>query len=72
MECSPEVRRTLVELLHILAGLAAGAALTKAFAWSYPLGAEIVWWCGGAAMVATVLMGVGPLRRAWAIDKARS
>ena len=66
------MRRTAIELLHILAGLAAAAALTKAIAWSYPLGATTAWWCGGAAMVATVLMGVGPLRRAWAADKARA
>ena len=65
------MRRTLIELLHLLVGLAVAAALTKAIAWSYPLGAETAWWCGGAAMVATVLMGVGPLRRAWAIDNAR-
>ena len=65
-----DVRRTLIELLHILTGLAAAAALTTAIAWSYPLGARTAWWCGAAAMVATVLMGVGPLRRAWAVDKA--
>ncbi|WP_374943352.1 hypothetical protein [Sphingomonas sp.] len=63
--------RTLVELLHILAGLAAAAALTSAVAWSYPLGATTAWWCGGAAMVATVVMGVGPLRRAWMQDRPR-
>ncbi|HEX8484154.1 hypothetical protein [Sphingomonas sp.] len=61
--------RTLVELLHILAGLAAAAALTSAIAWSYPLGAHVAWWCGGAAMVATALMGVRPLRRAWMQDR---
>ena len=66
------MRGTLIELLHILGGLAAAAALTKAIAWSYPLGAEVAWWCGGAAMVATVLMGLGPLRRAWAADKTRA
>ena len=66
------MRRTAVESLHILAGLTAAAALTKAIAWSYPLGADVAWWCGGAAMVATVLMGAGPLRRAWTADKARS
>lgn len=65
------MRRTLVELLHILAGLAAAAALTSAVAWSYPLGASTAWWCGGAAMVATVLMGIRPLRRAWAVDWRR-
>lgn len=60
-----------MESLHILAGLAAAAALTSAIAWSYPLGATTAWWCGGAAMIATALMGVGPLRRAWALDRRR-
>lgn len=65
------MRRTLVELFHILAGLAAAAALTGAVAWSYPLGAVTAWWCGGGAMAATVLMGIRPLRRAWAVDRRR-
>ena len=61
--------RTLIELFHILAGLAVGAALTAAIAWAYPLGREVAWWCGGAAMAATAAMGVRPLRRAWAQDR---
>ncbi len=65
------MRRTAVEFLHIVAGLAAAAALTAAVAWSYPLGAEVAWWCGAGAMVATVIMGVRPLRRAWAQDRVR-
>jgi hypothetical protein len=66
------VARTTVELLHIVAGLVAAAAMTWAAAWSYPLGYEVIWWCGAAAMLATVLMGVGPLRRARAIDRRRA
>ena len=65
------MRRTAIELLHILAGLAAAAALTKAIAWSYPLGAHVAWWCGAGAMVATGIMGVRPLRRAWIEDHRR-
>jgi hypothetical protein len=64
------VRRTLIELLHIAAGLAAAAALTKAIAWSYPLGAHVAWWCGGTAMVATLAMSASQLRRAWVLDRA--
>lgn len=64
--------RTLVELLYIAAGLLAAVAMTWAAAWAYPLGRETIWWCGAAAMVATVLMGVGPLRRARAIDRRRA
>jgi hypothetical protein len=65
------VRRTLIELLHLLVGLAVAAALAEGVAWSYPLGAEVAWWCGVGAMLATVLMSVGPLRRAWAADHGR-
>jgi Na+-driven multidrug efflux pump len=64
------VSRTLVEALHLLAGLLVAVGLTWACAWAYPLGADVIWWCGGAAMLATVLMGIGPLRRAWRADRA--
>ncbi len=56
------MKNTLIETLHILAGLAVAVAVTWAAAWSYPLGAEVIWWCGAAAMVATILMGIAPLR----------
>jgi len=62
--------RVVVELLHIVGGLAAAIVLTAGAAWSYPMGREIIWACGGAAMVATVAMGVTPLRRAVAEDRA--
>ena len=65
-------RATLVELLHMAAGLMAAAALTTAVAWAYPLGRVVIGWCGAAAMVATVLMGLGPLRRAIAADRRHS
>ena len=63
--------RTAIELFHIAVGLTAAVAMTWAAAWAYPLGRETIWWCGAAAMLATVLMGVGPLRRARAIDRKR-
>ncbi len=56
--------RTAIEILHILAGLAVAVAITWAAAWSYPLGQDVIWWCGAAAMVVTVIMGIGPLRQA--------
>jgi hypothetical protein len=55
---------TTIEILHILAGLAAAVAMTWAAAWSYPLAWDVIWWCGAAAMVATVAMGIRPLRHA--------
>ncbi|HXH16501.1 MAG TPA: hypothetical protein VNJ10_10265 [Sphingomonas sp.] len=60
---------TTVEILHIVAGLVVAVAITWAAAWSYPLGQDVIWACGAAAMVATVLMGVGPLRRARRLDQ---
>ena len=64
------MRRTRIELFFMAAGLLVAYLLTRVCAWSYPLGAHVVWWCGSAAMVATVLMGLGPLRRAWRADMA--
>jgi hypothetical protein len=72
LACLPDVTRTVVEALHIAAGLIAAVAMTWAAAWAYPLGRETIWWCGAAAMAATVLMGIGPLRRARAIDRRRA
>ena len=62
--------KTTIEILHILAGLVVAVAITWAAAWSYPLGQDVIWSCGTAAMVATVLMGVGPLRRARRLDQS--
>ncbi|KQM71965.1 hypothetical protein [Sphingomonas sp. Leaf20] len=61
--------RTAIEILHILAGLAVAVAITWAAAWSYPLGQDVIWWCGAAAMVVTVIMGIGPLRQARVLDR---
>jgi hypothetical protein len=35
--------------------------MTWAAAWAYPLARTEIWWCGAAAAVATVAMGVGVL-----------
>ncbi|WP_203308347.1 MULTISPECIES: hypothetical protein [Sphingomonas] len=63
--------RTLIELLHILVGLTAAAFISAAAAWAYPLGRDVIWWCGAGAMLATLVMGVKPLRRARAADRKR-
>ena len=60
---------TTIEILHIVAGLVAAVAITWAAAWSYPLGWDVIWWCGAAAMVATLAMGIRPLRRARRLDQ---
>lgn len=61
--------RVTIELLHLAAGLVVAALFTWAAAWAYPLGAEVIWWCGAGAAAATIAMGVGPLRRAYRIDR---
>jgi hypothetical protein len=63
--------RIAVELLHILAGLAAALAVTWVSAWAYPLGESTIWTIGGVAMVLTVLMGINPLRRAIRVTRRR-
>jgi hypothetical protein len=64
--------RALIEILHILVGLGVAVAITWAAAWSYPLGQNVIWWCGAAAMVVTVIMGIGPLRQARILDRQTS
>ena len=61
-------RHTLIELIHIAAGIAATVAVTKIAAWAYPLGRETIWWVGAAMVVLVTAMGVGALRRAVGLD----
>ena len=63
-------RRTLIELFFITAGLVVAALMTWAAAWAYPLGREVIRWCGLLAMAATLAMGAGPLARAIRTDRA--
>lgn len=62
--------RVLIEVLHLIAGLAAAALIAALAAWSYPLAKFDVWLVAGCAMVAVVAMGIGQMRRAWAADAA--
>jgi len=63
--------RVLIEVLHIAAGLIAAALIALAAAWSYPRATDDIWLVAYACMVAVVLMGVGPVRRAYLADKAK-
>jgi predicted membrane channel-forming protein YqfA (hemolysin III family) len=62
--------RVLIETLHIVVGLIAAVLVATAAAWSYPRATNDIWLVTYVAMAAVVLMGVGPLRKAYAIDKA--
>ena len=63
-------RRTLIEIFFIVAGLVMAALLTHAAIWAYPLGREPILWSGIGGMVATVALGLAPLRRAIRHDRA--
>jgi len=61
--------RTAIELIHIVAGLIVAWTFTELAIWAYPLGTQVIWWCGAAGMAAAVVMGAGPLLRAWRLDR---
>jgi hypothetical protein len=63
--------RVLIETIHIAAGLAAAMLIAALAAWSYPLAHGDIWHVTYVAMAAVVLMGVGPIRRALAADRAK-
>ena len=63
--------RVLIEVVHIVIGLIAAALIAAAAAWSYPRATNDIWLVAYACMIAVVLMGVGPVRKAFAEDKAR-
>ena len=55
----------------IVAGLIAAVLIAAAAAWSYPRATDDIWLVTLVAMVLVVLMGVRPIRRAYAIDRAK-
>ena len=61
----------LTEMLHIAAGLAATWAIVAAAAWGYPLGRQTLEAIGWVVSGVVVLMGIGPMRRAWLADDRR-
>jgi hypothetical protein len=63
--------RVLIEVLHIVVGLFAAMLIAALAAWSYPLARQDIWWVTYAAMIAVVVMGIGPMRRAYAADREK-
>jgi hypothetical protein len=61
--------RVLIEVLHIVVGLFAAMLIAALAAWSYPLARQDIWWVAYAAMIAVVVMGLGPIRRAYVADR---
>ena len=60
--------RVVLEIVHILIGIFAAALIAAAAAWSYPRATDDIWLVAYACMAAVVVMGLGPVRRAWAHD----
>jgi hypothetical protein len=63
--------RVLIEVAHIAIGLIAAALIAAAAAWSYPRATQDIWLVTWVAMALVVLMGIGPIRRAYAVDRAK-
>ena len=62
--------RVAIEVAHIFIGLVAAALIGWASAWSYPRATDDIWLVAFACMAAVVLMGIGPVRRAYYDDPA--
>ena len=62
--------RVLVEVLHITVGIFAAMLIAALSTWSYPLAEKDIWLVAYVAMFAVILMGVGPIRRAYDEDRA--
>lgn len=64
-------RRTLIELLHIAAGVIGAAVIAYGAVWALPHAASPIWEVAFGMMAVIVLMGLPPLRIAWRADRAR-
>jgi membrane protein YdbS with pleckstrin-like domain len=62
--------RTLVELLHLAAGLVATVAVGSVCGWAYPQAWQTIWCVAAVGFAIVAIMGVRPLRRAWRADSA--
>jgi len=64
--------RTLLEVLHLAAGVAAFTAMFAAAAWAYPQGYATIWNVGFVTMAAVVVMSVPEFGKAWAADRVEN
>lgn len=63
-------RRTVIELLHIAAGVVLALVMAWAMAWAVPLAKLDIWAVDIVSIVIILIMGVQPVREAMAADKA--
>ncbi len=61
-------KHTLIELLHIVAGVFGTGMIASLAAWAVPRSGETIWYVAYGAMVIVIFMGVRPLRLAWRAD----
>ncbi|RDE05460.1 hypothetical protein [Sphingomonas aracearum] len=61
-------RRTLIEALHLLAGVIGTMAVAKAAAWGVPLARVDIWRVAGVCVLVVLLWSVRPLLLAWRAD----
>ncbi len=61
--------RTLIEVLWIVAGLIGAAVFAWLATWSVPAARVSIWGVAYVSMLVLVLMGIGPIRQAWARDR---
>lgn len=62
--------RVLIEIAYVVAGLVAAVVIAALSAWAYPRGRDDIWLVAFVCMIISVLMGIGPIRRAAAADRA--
>ncbi|HET9510220.1 MAG TPA: hypothetical protein VFO80_03640 [Sphingomonas sp.] len=63
------LKHTAVELFFVAAGLAATLAIVTVAAWAYPLARREIEVSGWVIAVIILLIGIGPIRRAWRQDR---
>jgi hypothetical protein len=64
------MKRTIVELLHLLIGVVGTLAIGAICARAVPQVAEEIWLVTGGVTVIVIFMGIRPLRLAWRADHA--
>ncbi len=63
------MRRTIIELLHVLLGVAGTVAIAWLCAWAVPLVSDYIWLVSCVVLAIVIYMGVRPLRLAWRADR---
>ncbi len=63
------MKRTIIELLHLAAGLIGTALIAALSAWAVPNQEDTIWMVAVGAMLIVAFMAVRPLRLAWRADQ---